>query len=127
MAKEEQTKMKEDNVDVSVERDEIQWTNFEGKFIKLPQEEARVMLLANPGQVQKEFGGEKTYFLEFDVLELDGDKFEEGEKTFSTSSNRLAQRLKPIVKKIKADGSQKVSIMKVGDKFDTNYVVKYVD
>ena len=105
---------------------EITWTDFEGRWVKLDEGEARVMLLANPGQVDKEYSGETVHAVEFDVLELDGHAYVKDEKIFSTSSKKLLTRLKPIVEKIQKNGPVKVSITRVGDKFDTNYLVKEV-
>jgi hypothetical protein len=111
---------------IVVERQEIRWPDFEGRFVKLDVERPRLMVLANPGQIDKDFGGEITHSIEFDVLELDGVKYEKGEKVFNTSSRRLIMRLKPIIEKM-GNGSVKLSITKVGDKFDTNYLVKVIE
>lgn len=108
-----------------IERKEIEWPLFEGRYLgKIEENETRVMTLANPGQTEKEFGGELTYGVEFDVLEYEGYTYEPGQKIFNTTSKRLIIALRKAIDKMKTEGKVKVSITKVGSGYDTNYAVK---
>ena len=94
-----------------------------GAFIKLKEGESKVLKITN-WKLEKvdKFGAEQVE-LSADVLLEDGQQVE---KEFSTTSNRLKSKLRPILEGKDKTGMITVSIIKVGDKFDTQYAVKEV-
>ena len=97
----------------------IDWKQFRKEYVKLETDISKKLKLTNWHQ--------KPLFdkpgLRFDVLEEDSVTVD---KTFSITSKRLIQALRPIVKK--AEKQQKkvisVSILRTGTGFDTSYEVK---
>ena len=96
-------------------------------FVSLEEEKEKVLKLTNFELIQrpndaKIAAGEIEFIA--DVLEEDGR--EVADLKFSTTSKRLKKKLRPIFEnKTKAD-IVKISIMKIGDKFDTQYSVKEI-
>ena len=115
-------------VDIIPERDEnIKWTDFEGRWVKFEDGQTRELVVANPGSVKKEFKSGITTQIEFDVLELDGEKQELGDKVWDVSSNKLIMRLRPIIEKMQASNKPvKLKVTRVGIGVDTNYAVKEI-
>ena len=103
--------------------EEISWDdaiNTSG-FVKLEQDEQKKLVLTNWKNVKVEkFGGKKAEF-QADVLEEDDKKVE---KQFTTVSNRLKMKLRAILEGKNKDDKVKVSILRVGNKYSTNYSCK---
>jgi len=113
--------------DIPERQEDIKWTDFEGRRVKFEDGQTRELVVANPGSVKKEFKSGMTTQVEFDVLELDGEKQELGEKVWDISSNKLIMRLKPIIEKMQTSKqSARLKVTRVGIGVDTNYAVKAV-
>ena len=106
---------------------EINWSDFEGEFIGLETNETREVAITKPRQVEGEYEGKPVTSLEFDVMELDGRKYPQGQKFLRTGSRRLIRELKQYAIRLQEKpGLIKLQITKVGEKFATNYLVKEV-
>lgn len=109
---------------------EIDWNLFEGNYMGLETEEMKTAVLTNWQTVEKEFGEDKSIGLSFDVVEENGktvwEEDEHKRKKFDTTSRRLIKKLKHIIQTAIAHNvtSIKVQITRVGEKFDTQYMVK---
>jgi hypothetical protein len=116
------TKGQADEVNKMAE--EVSWDEAiaSNGFVKLESDKEKVLLLKNfkLEKVEK-FGKEEVEF-SADVVEEDGSKVEE--KKFTTTSKRLKTKLRPLVEGKAPTDEVKVSILKVGDKYDTQYSVK---
>lgn len=75
--------------------------------------------------VEKVFDGKTTKRWELRALCLEEDG-EHVDKWFNTSSKRLMEKLKPILASHKTTDVVTLSLIKVGEKFETNYSVKEV-
>jgi len=107
--------------------DDINWQDFEGAYVGLETNETREIAITKPRQVEGEYEGKPVASLEFDVLELDGTKYPQGQKFLRTSSRRLIRELKQYAVRLREKpGMIKLQITKVGEKFATNYLVKEV-
>lgn len=102
------------------------WSLLDGKFVKLETDAEKVLVLGNPKIEKKVFkeGEEPKLELSFEVVEEDGRKWDKDEKVFSTTSRRLQQKLKPIFEGEERAVAKKLSITRVGEGFDTRYIVK---
>lgn len=72
---------------------------------------------------------EKSQKFNKDVIEFVSDVIEEDgrvvvDKKFTTLSNRLKSKLRPILESKKPTDKVKLSVLKVGDRFETQYSVK---
>ena len=94
-----------------------------GAYVKLVEGETKVLKMTN-WKLEKvdKFGSEQVE-LSADVLMEDG---EQVEKEFSTTSNRLKGKLRPILEGKDKTGIVEVSLIKIGTQFDTQYAVKEV-
>jgi len=96
-----------------------------GEFIKLEDGKPTSIVITNWSLIktEKDFNGKKEEKVEFrsNVTELNGTPVE---KQFNTVSNRLKAKLKDVL--INKDPLSKVHIKvtKVGDKYNTNYLVE---
>ncbi len=108
---------------------EITWDEAtrSGNYVELVPDKEKILLLTNiklekkpsdakiaPGEIE----------LTADVLEEDGEEVKE--VVFNTTSKRLKQKLRPILENAKPEDKIKVSILRVGDKFATQYSCKLV-
>ena len=97
----------------------IDWEKFKKEFVKLETDVQKKLKLTNWRQ--------RALFdkpgLRFDVLEEDSVTVD---KTFSITSKRLIQALRPIIKKAEKQKKKaiSVSILRTGTGFDTSYEVK---
>lgn len=108
----------------------IDWTEFEGNYVALEADTAKTLVLTNWRQETKTFQDDENVAVVFDVVEEDGKNvWEENAKNrrqFSSSSRRLVRKIKPIIQKAEEDNREKlkISVMRVGEKFETQYAVK---
>ena len=107
--------------------DNISWdeaTQSSG-FVSLIADEEKVLKLVNwrfekKAPDSKIAAGEIEFIAE--VLEEDGEKTTD--KIFSTTSKRLKQKLRPIFEKNASTDIVEISILRVGEQFNTQYSVK---
>jgi hypothetical protein len=90
-------------------------------FISLESDKEKKLIIRNIQLLKVEKFGKETIELQADCIEEDGEKCE---KMFTTSSRRLKQKLRPILEKKDPTSEVKLSILRVGDRFDTQYSVK---
>ena len=93
-------------------------------FIKLEADKEKILLLKNFKLVKVDKFNKEQIEFQADVVEEDGKKVED--KLFTTSSKRLKSKLRPLFEDKKAEDQVKISILKVGDRFDTQYSVKVI-
>jgi len=93
------------------------------KFVKLETDMAKIVVLTNHKLEAVEKFGENVIEFQSDVIEEDGKPCE---KVFTTSSRRLKSKLRPIFEKKQPTDKVKISVLRVGDRFDTQYSVKEV-
>ena len=97
----------------------IDWGEFRKEYVKLETDVQKKLKLTNWRQ--------RALFdkpgLRFDVLEEDSVTVD---KTFSITSKRLIQALRPIIKKAEKQKRKviSVSLLRTGEGFDTLYAVK---
>ena len=97
----------------------IDWEKFRKEFVKLETDVQKKLKLTNWRQ--------RALFdkpgLRFDVLAEDSVTVD---KTFSITSKRLIQALRPIIKRAEKQKRKvmSVSILRTGNGFDTSYKVK---
>jgi len=102
-----------------------------GAYVKLIEGEAKKLLITNwRFEKVEKFGKEQIEF-QADVLEEDGAKVDLVEiqgkqmpKQFTSSSKRLKQKLRPVLENVDPKLQVTISVMQVGEKFDTQYSVK---
>jgi len=106
--------------------EEISWddaTTSSG-FVTLKQDESKELVVTNYRfEKLEKFGTEQVEF-QVDVLFEDGKPCDE--KVFTTSSNRLKKKLRPIFETKTNEDKVKLTIMMVGEKFNTQYSVKEI-
>ena len=90
-------------------------------FIKLETDTQKTLVCKNPVLMKVEKFGDTVIEFQANVEEEDGKACD---KMFTTSSKRLKSKLRPIFESVKAGEAVKLSVLKVGDKFDTQYSVK---
>ena len=103
---------------------EVSWdeaTQSDG-FVNLKPDEKKVLVIRNweLGEVEK--FGKKQIELSADVIEEDGEAVTE--KKFTTTSRRLKSKLRPILEGKDPTVNTKISILMVGESYQTNYSVK---
>lgn len=97
-----------------------------GKYVSFKADEQKTVVLTNwkfeqnPKDAKVAAG---QIALKADVTEEDG---EACEKILDISSTRLKKKLRPILESKSPTTKVKVSILKVGDKYDTQYSVKEI-
>ena len=94
-----------------------------GDFVRLSAEEEKKLTLTNH-RLEKvnKFGSEAIEF-QADVVVEDGETVK---KLFTTISNRLKKKLRPIFENKAETDKTHITILMVGEKFDTQYSVKEV-
>jgi len=99
-----------------------------GNFITLEEDKPVELLITNwrVEEVEKEFKGKKELKKEFqsDVLEKNGEKVEG--VVFNNCSTRLKTKLKAVIGEKDSTETIKLSVLKIGDKFNTNYSVREI-
>ena len=107
-------------------QDEITWDDaiVSGKFVKLVAEEPKKLKLGVWGFQEVEKFGDKKVEFEAEVLEEDGEVMTD--KVFTTTSARLKKKLRPIFENRDKAKSVTISIIMIGEGFDTQYSVKEV-
>jgi len=106
--------------------EKISWdeaTASEG-FVKLEPDKEKLLTLKNPRLEKVEKFGNNVIEFQADVIEEDGEA--QSEKLFTTSSRRLKSKLRPIFESLGEGKEVKLSILRVGDRFDTQYSVKKI-
>ena len=91
-------------------------------YVSLPEGETKKLVLTNWTFEEVDKFDKKVIEFQAEVLFEDGESCKE--KTFTTSSNRLKKKLRPIFEKKSSTDKVKITIIRVGDKFDTQYSVK---
>jgi len=95
-----------------------------GKFVKFITDESKTLKLTNArlerNSTDAKFSAGEIAF-KADVIEENG---ETCEKKLEVNSTRLKKKLKPIFEKKKREDVTKISVLKVGDRFETQYSVK---
>lgn len=61
-----------------------------------------------------------------EVIEEDGKDMSDSEKKFTTTSKRLKTKLRPIFEKKESTDKVKLSILRVGEQYNTQYSVKEI-
>lgn len=108
---------------------EVNWNEAldGGEFIKLEEGKPTSMVITDWKLIktEKDFNGKREEKVEFQskVTELNSNPVE---KQFNTVSNRLKSKLKEIL--MSKDPSMKIGlrVTKVGDKYNTNYLVEEI-
>ena len=99
-----------------------------GNFIKLEEGEMKNLTIKEWKlvEVEKEFNNVKDMKIEFQstVVEEDGNKVD---KIFNTTSNRLKKKLREVLEKLDSTKETKISVIRVGDKYNTNYSIRKTD
>ena len=100
----------------------MNWKQFEGEFVELQPGIVKKLVLAH----WKEDHTFERPGIAFDVIEEDEKKVK---KIFVTRSRRLLKKLIPLLKEAEEQGKTKItiSILRIGEGFDTSYVVKELD
>jgi len=98
-----------------------------GKFIKLDEDEPKELVITNwkiikTDKFQDDKNSAPKYEFVSEVVEEDGKAV--SEKVFSTTSNGLKTKLRPIFENKDPTTKVKIRLMKVGEGFDTKYSVK---
>ena len=100
----------------------IDWDRFTSEYVDLRPGETKKLVLTN----WREDNTFERPGIVFDVLEEDDQKVE---KTFVTRSRRFLGTLIPILQRAEEAGRKQVaiSILRIGEGFETSYVVKELD
>ncbi|QDP57878.1 MAG: hypothetical protein Unbinned1693contig1002_22 [Prokaryotic dsDNA virus sp.] len=103
---------------------EISWDEAVASsgFVSLESDNEKKLVITNWRLEEVEKFGSKEIELQADVVQEDGEVVKE--KLFTTTSKRLKKKLRPILEGKDAKTNVSVSILKVGDKYDTQYSVK---
>jgi len=91
-------------------------------FVKLVSDNEKVLVIKNCKLERINKYGKEEIELSAEVVTEDGKAVVE--KVFNTTSKRLKTKLRPIVEGKAPTDEIKLSILKVGDKYDTQYSVK---
>ena len=93
-------------------------------FVRLEEDKEKVIIIRNWTFERVDKFGEEQIEFQADCIEEDGEKVEG--KQFTTTSSRLKRKLRPIFEGKDNTIDIKISILKVGDKFDTQYSIKEI-
>lgn len=115
-------------IDTGLKTDEEKWnaaTATNSVFVNFEQDEMKTITITEWSLdfVEKVFEGKATKRWELRALCINEDG-EKVDKWFNTSSKRLLDKLRPILSAHKSSEFVTVTILKVGEKFSTNYSVK---
>lgn len=104
-------------------KDEIGWDDAlsSGKYVQLVADEEKKLIITNWRFEEVEKFKDKQIELQADCIEEDGETVE---KEFTTTSNRLKKKLRPILEDKDNSEQVSISVMKVGEAFETQYSVK---
>lgn len=91
-----------------------------GAYVKLVTDDPKVINIRNWKLVKTEKFGEEQVELQADCTEEDGQPCQ---KEFNTSSNRLKKKLRPLLEGKDPTEGIKLSIIMVGEKFDTQFPI----
>ena len=105
---------------------EISWDEAisSGAFVTIPADEQKVLKIKDWKLVKTEKFGEQVSEFQSTCVEEDGKPVD---KQFTTTSNRLKKKLRVILEGKDPKTLIKFSVLKVGDKFDTQYSVKFIE
>ena len=105
---------------------EINWEEATANsgFVNLEADKDTVLVLTNPKLEKKEKFNKIQVEFSADVIEEDG--VQVVEKRFTTTSNRLKKKLRAIFENKKSDEKTKLSILIVGESYQTQYSVKEI-
>ena len=108
---------------------EIGWDEAtkSGAFVKLEVDEEKRIVITNWRFEQRDDKAQVAagkIELIADVLEEDGEPV--NSKLFTTTSNRLKAKLRPVLEGKPVTDKVKISILQVGESFNTQYSVKMV-
>lgn len=92
------------------------------RFVRLVAKEEKILLLTNYTLNEVEKFGKKVIEFKAVVLVEDGEDCKE--KWFTTISRKLKAELRPIFEMREPQEAVIVSILKLGDKYNTNYIVR---
>jgi len=106
--------------------EEINWDEAVSSsgFVRLETDKEKRLTLTNFELNEVEKFGEKNIEFSADVLEEDGEPVKE--KKFTATSRRLKKKLRPIFENKDPTSKVKLSILKVGEQFSTQYSVKEI-
>jgi len=94
-------------------------------YISLDEETEKKIQIINWKMIKGEkFGQQQVEFIA-EVVKEDGKPVTD--KLFTTTSNRLKTKLKPLLENLDASKPITLTVLKIGTKFDTRYMVKLVD
>ena len=98
-----------------------------GNFVKLEEDEMKKLTIKNWKlvEVEKEFNSKKEIKVEFQS-EVTNEDDVVVEKFFNSTSNRLKKKLREVLEDADPTKEVTITVIKVGDKFNTNYSVKSV-
>lgn len=106
---------------------EISWDEAtkSGMFVELKEDTLKVLVITDwkfekRGADAKIAPGE----IEFKAKVVEEDGQASSGKLFTTTSKRLKTKLRPILEGKESSGTVKLSLLKVGERFDTQYSVK---
>lgn len=102
-------------------------TQSNSVYVSLSEDEMKTIKITDWSLdfVEKVFDGKSTKRWELRALCIEEDG-EQVDKWFNTSSKRLMEKLKPILTAHKTTDVVTLSLIKVGEKFETDYSVKEV-
>ena len=110
--------------------EEISWDEAvkSGEFVQLEEDTEKTLVLTKHRLVRRGNDvavakGEVEFVAE--VVTEDGETPPQ-ERKFTTTSKRLKKKLRPIFENKKPEDQTTLTILRVGDKFDTQYSVKEV-
>ena len=95
-----------------------------GNFVVLVQDEMKTVVITNWRLENVEKFGEPKIELIADTLEEDGEPVKD--KIFSTVSMRLKNKLRPILENKNPLEKVKISVIQIGEKYNTQYSCKEV-
>ena len=96
-----------------------------GNFVKLEEDEMKKLTIKNWKlvEVEKEFNSKKEIKIEFQSNVVKEDDVVV-EKFFNTTSNRLKKKLREVLENKDPTKEISISVIRVGDKFNTNYSIR---
>lgn len=105
--------------------EEVSWDEAltSAGYVNLVEDTEKKLRITNWKLVRTEKFDKEVVEFQSDCILEDGKKVE---KQFTTASNRLKTKLKAILADRKATEVVDLSILKVGEKFNTNYSVKEI-
>ena len=97
-----------------------------GNYVSFETDKEKILVLTNWKLIKTDKFGKDEVEFEADVVEEDGKATVE--RKFSTTSTRLKKKLRPLLEeKNPQEDRVKISVLKVGERYDTQYSVKVVE